>query len=112
MWGGPGAASDYSAKATRPDATEDGSSGSPIMNSSGQVVGQLSGAPSAADTSALQTVNGVIEGNTEALAMTLFTRYLVPFEVVSVVLLVAMIGAIVFGRRDAALVERGEGVEL
>jgi NADH:ubiquinone oxidoreductase subunit 6 (subunit J) len=32
--------------------------------------------------------------------MVLYTRYLVPFEVVSVVLLVAMIGAIVFGRRD------------
>jgi NADH:ubiquinone oxidoreductase subunit 6 (subunit J) len=38
-------------------------------------------------------------------------KYLVPFEIVSVLLLVAMIGAIVFGRRDAALAESGEGVE-
>ncbi len=38
----------------------------------------------------------------------LYTKYLVPFEVVSVVLLVAMIGAIVFGRRSAAL-KPGEG---
>jgi hypothetical protein len=35
----------------------------------------------------------------------------VPFEVVSVVLLVAMIGAIVFGRRDARLESAGEEVE-
>jgi len=40
-------------------------------------------------------------GNTEAVGMVLYTRYLVPFEVVSVVLLVAMIGAIVFGRRES-----------
>jgi NADH-quinone oxidoreductase subunit J len=47
-------------------------------------------------------------GNTEAVGSVLYTTYLVPFEVVSVVLLVAMIGAIVFGRRAAAL-ETGEG---
>jgi len=41
----------------------------------------------------------------------LFTTYLVPFEVVSVVLLVAMIGAIIFGRRDAALSEPGGEVK-
>jgi len=40
----------------------------------------------------------------------LYTTYLVPFEVVSVVLLVAMIGAIIFGRRDAALAGRNEEV--
>jgi NADH:ubiquinone oxidoreductase subunit 6 (subunit J) len=38
--------------------------------------------------------------------MLLYTKYLVPFEVVSVVLLVAMIGAVVFGRRDRFI---GEG---
>ena len=32
-------------------------------------------------------------------AWVLYTKYLVPFEVVSVVLLVAMIGAIIFGRQ-------------
>jgi NADH-quinone oxidoreductase subunit J len=55
------------------------------------------------DPSALQTVDGELVGNTEAIGMQLYTTYLVPFEVVSVVLLVAMIGAIIFGRRDAAL---------
>lgn len=51
-------------------------------------------------------------GNTEAVGWVLYMKYLVPFEIVSVLLLVAMIGAIVFGRRDAALAEPGEGVEL
>jgi len=55
------------------------------------------------DPAALQTVDGEILGNTEAVGMQLYTSYLVPFEIVSVVLLVAMIGAIIFGRRDAAL---------
>ena len=72
-----------------------------LLVAAGVLLGVM--APSAADTSALQTVNGVVEGNTEALAMTLFTRYLVPFEVVSVVLLVAMIGAIIFGRQTPTL---------
>jgi NADH-quinone oxidoreductase subunit J len=59
------------------------------------------------DVSALQTVDGTVTGNTEAVGFTLYTTYLVPFEIVSVVLLVAMIGAIVFGRRDAGLERRG-----
>ncbi len=60
------------------------------------------------DGTALRTVGGEELGNTEAVGMILYTKYLVPFEVVSVVLLVAMIGAIVFGKRAAAM-ERGEG---
>ena len=40
------------------------------------------------------------KGNTEAVGQLLYTQFLVPFEILSVVLLVAMIGAIVFGRRD------------
>jgi NADH-quinone oxidoreductase subunit J len=63
------------------------------------------------DAAALQQVDGELVGNTEAVGMLLYTRYLVPFEVVSVVLLVAMIGAIIFGRRDAALVRGGGEVE-
>jgi NADH-quinone oxidoreductase subunit J len=63
------------------------------------------------DLTALRTVDGETVGNTEAVGMVLYTKYLVPFEVVSVVLLVAMIGAIIFGRRDAALVDRGGEVE-
>ena len=52
------------------------------------------------DAAALTSFGGESVGNTEAVGMVLYTRYLVPFEVVSVVLLVAMIGAIVFGRRE------------
>jgi NADH-quinone oxidoreductase subunit J len=60
------------------------------------------------DGTALRMVDGHEIGNTEAVGAVLYTTYLVPFEVVSVVLLVAMIGAIVFGRRSAAL-GPGEG---
>jgi len=54
------------------------------------------------DGSELRMVDGEEIGNTEAVGMVLYTKYLVPFEIVSVVLLVAMIGAIVFGKRAAA----------
>lgn len=40
-------------------------------------------------------------GNVEAVARALYVEYLVPFEVASVLLLVAMVGAIVLARRDA-----------
>ncbi len=52
---------------------------------------------------ALRTVDGAELGNTEAIGAVLYTTYLVPFEIVSVVLLVAMIGAVVFGRKDPGL---------
>jgi NADH-quinone oxidoreductase subunit J len=39
-------------------------------------------------------------GRTQALANSIFTDYLIPFEVVSVLLLAALIGAIVLARRD------------
>jgi NADH-quinone oxidoreductase subunit J len=48
----------------------------------------------------LTTVGGKILGNTEAVGWSLYRQYLLPFEVVSVVLLVAMIGAVVMGRKD------------
>jgi NADH-quinone oxidoreductase subunit J len=44
-------------------------------------------------------LGGAAAGNTEAVGWSLYRDYLLPFEVVSVVLLVAMIGAIVMGRR-------------
>ena len=40
-------------------------------------------------------------GNTEQVGWMLYTSYLVPFEVASMLLLVAMVGAIVLARRDA-----------
>lgn len=43
--------------------------------------------------------------NSEAVAMALYTDYLVPFEVVSLFLLVAMIGAIVIGKRELSAEE-------
>ncbi len=62
-----------------------------------------------ADPTALRTVEGQVLGNTEAVGWVLYRTYLVPFEVVSVILLVAMIGAIVFGRRQASLEREEEG---
>ena len=43
-----------------------------------------------------------VMGNTEAVGMELYRDYLLPFEVVSIVLLVAMIGAIVMGSATPA----------
>ncbi len=67
----------------------------------GLLLGVLAGGE--ADPAALRAVDGEAMGNTEAVGWVLYRTYLVPFEIVSVVLLVAMIGAIIFGRRDAAL---------
>jgi NADH-quinone oxidoreductase subunit J len=41
------------------------------------------------------------QGNTEIVGWLLYTDYLVPFEVASVLLLVAMIGAILLARKEA-----------
>ncbi len=43
---------------------------------------------------------GAIEDNVREVGRTLFTSYLFPFEVASVILLVAMIGAILLGRKE------------
>ena len=40
------------------------------------------------------------EGNTESIGQLLYTAYLFPFEVASLILLVAMIGAIVLSKKD------------
>jgi NADH-quinone oxidoreductase subunit J len=48
----------------------------------------------------LTIVDGQTLGNTEAVGWSLYRAYLLPFEVVSLVLLVAMIGAIVLGRKE------------
>ena len=54
-----------------------------------------------ADGAALRLAAGVPLGNTEAVGWSLYRNYLLPFEVVSIVLLVAMIGAIVMGRKES-----------
>ena len=46
-----------------------------------------------------------IVGNSEAVGMALYRDYLVPFEVASLFLLVAMIGAIVIGKRELSVSE-------
>ncbi|HTR41741.1 MAG TPA: NADH-quinone oxidoreductase subunit J [Pseudomonadales bacterium] len=42
----------------------------------------------------------MIEGNTEPLGKLLFTQYVLPFEVVSILLLVAMIGVILLSKKN------------
>jgi len=49
---------------------------------------------------ALTSVEGQVAGNTEAVAVSLYRNYLLPFEIASIFLLVAMIGAVVLARRD------------
>ncbi|PYQ62206.1 MAG: NADH-quinone oxidoreductase subunit J [Acidobacteria bacterium] len=46
-----------------------------------------------------------VVGNSEAVGMALYRDYLVPFEVASIFLLVAMIGAIVIGKRELSALE-------
>src|SRR6266550_881307 len=58
----------------------------------------------AADGTVTRTrvVRHTVVGNSEAVGNALYTDYLVPFEVASLFLLVAMIGAIVIGKRELA----------
>jgi NADH-quinone oxidoreductase subunit J len=55
--------------------------------------------PSAAPSPAAQAAP--VQGNTQVVGWMLYTDYLVPFEVASVLLLVAMIGAILLARKEA-----------
>ena len=57
-------------------------------------------APADAAPPAFVDVEGVALGNSEAVAWSLYREYLLPFEIVSVFLLVAMIGAVVLGREQ------------
>jgi NADH-quinone oxidoreductase subunit J len=49
---------------------------------------------------ALAAQNLQVTGNTEEVGWLLYTSYLIPFEVASMLLLVAMIGAIVLAKRE------------
>ena len=57
------------------------------------------GSTPSASIAAAPSATASIAGNTEQLALLLYTQYLVPFEVASMLLLAAMIGAIFFARR-------------
>ena len=59
----------------------------------------------APNADAFRAVKGRIAGNTQAVAWVLYRDYLLPFEVASVFLLVAMIGAVVLGKRSAERVD-------
>jgi NADH-quinone oxidoreductase subunit J len=52
-----------------------------------------------------QRMTGEVTGNTETIGAALYSTYLFPFEVASLILLVAMIGAIILAKKD--LGERG-----
>ena len=52
-----------------------------------------------ADTPFADCGTGLVSCNTEQLGWVLYTSYLIPFELASMLLLVAMIGAIVLAKR-------------
>jgi NADH-quinone oxidoreductase subunit J len=53
-----------------------------------------------ANPAAFVTADGASLGNSQAIAWSLYTENLLPFEIASLFLLVAMIGAVVLGRRQ------------
>ncbi|MFB3895855.1 MAG: NADH-quinone oxidoreductase subunit J [bacterium] len=61
------------------------------------MIGSLSFISGKSDIWTQQEVNNI--GNTQAIGKVLFAQYLYPFEIVSVLLLVALIGAIILGKR-------------
>jgi NADH-quinone oxidoreductase subunit J len=56
---------------------------------------QIPARPPAAPSAAIP-----VSGNTEQVGWLLYTNYLIPFEIASMLLLVAMIGAIILAKRD------------
>jgi NADH-quinone oxidoreductase subunit J len=56
--------------------------------------------PAAPAAAAAQAAAAPVTGNTEVVGWLLYTSYLIPFEIASMLLLVAMIGAIVLAKRE------------
>ena len=54
---------------------------------------------------AFRVIDSKVVGNTQAVAWSLYRDYLLPFEVASIFLLVAMIGAVVLGKRSVEKVD-------
>ena len=52
------------------------------------------------DTARIQTIGSSLEGTTVDLGKLLFTSYLLPFEIVSILLLVAMVGVVLLSKKD------------
>jgi len=61
---------------------------------------QASFGPSLRQPQNFITANGQPMGNSQAVAWSLYTQQLLPFEIASVFLLIAMIGAVVLGRKQ------------
>lgn len=61
---------------------------------------QVGFGPAFAQPEAFRSAGGISLGNSQAVAWSLYRDYLLPFEVASLFLLVAMIGAVVLGRRE------------
>ena len=76
-----------------------GLAGAVLLELAGIVVYSYSREPSA-PLVARAAVPAEIEGNVEQVGWLLYTDYLIPFEVASVLLLVAMVGAIVLAKRE------------
>jgi NADH-quinone oxidoreductase subunit J len=64
------------------------------------VVARVQFSPANLAPAALVSVDGEAVGNVQAVAWQLFQQYLLPFEIASLFLLVAMIGAVVLARKD------------
>ncbi len=71
--------------------------GAVLLELAGIVVYSYSREPSAPVTAAAASP---VQGNVEQIGWLLYTDYLIPFEVASVLLLVAMVGAIVLAKRE------------
>ena len=56
--------------------------------------------PVPAATTVAAVSNIPVTGNTEQVGWLLYTSYLIPFEIASMLLLVAMIGAIILAKRE------------
>ncbi|HJT19258.1 MAG TPA: NADH-quinone oxidoreductase subunit J [Nitrospira sp.] len=69
----------------------------------GLVLSALKGRPNSAGAAGVETEAGG-PGNTEALGDVLYSIYLYPFEVASLLLLVAMIGAIILAKKNIEMV--------
>ena len=75
-----------------------GLAGAVLLELAGIVVYSYSREPAAPVAAAAPSP---VQGNVEELGWLLYTEYLIPFEVASVLLLVAMVGAIVLARRES-----------
>ena len=65
-----------------------------------QLVLEPLGAGAAFQPDVFQTAAGKLLGNSQAVAWGLYRQYLLPFEIASIFLLVAIVGAVVLGRRS------------